>query len=181
MFTNKEEILKLIEEANKNSFNKEIFSKFKKLNIERTEFYINLQELEEILKWKLRNQYGRQKTKRKINTDENIKLITKTAFSIKHNDKEYETKLKLKTLSLIYGVEIPVASAILTICFPTKYSIIDFRNWRQVYKTEIKKTTYSTSEYLDYMKEIKVLAKKYEMTTQEIDVAIWQKDINENG
>lgn len=98
-----------------------------------------------------------------------------------HINKNIETTLKLKTLTLLYGVEIPVASSILTLCYSENYSVIDFRNWREIFKSSIKKTYYSTKEYNEYLKRIKFLANKFKFTTQEIDMAIWQKDINENG
>ena len=85
-------------------------------------------ELEEILNWKLRTQFGRQSKIRKNNTEQNIELITKTTFLLTHENSDVETALKLKSLTLLYGVEIPVASSILTICFPETYSVIDFRN-----------------------------------------------------
>ena len=124
---------------------------------------------------------SRLKVLREKNTDDNVQLITRTAFAICHKDKKIEIELKLRTLTLIYGVGIPVASSILTLCFPKEYSVIDFRNWRQLYKQTEKKSSYSTNEYIKYLGIIKGLAFKFNVTTQEIDLAIWQKDINEFG
>lgn len=64
MFKDKQEILTLIKKAHEDTLTKEIISRFEKLKKERSEFYLNFEELEEILKWKLRTQFGRQKTKR---------------------------------------------------------------------------------------------------------------------
>lgn len=176
MFEDRKDILALIKRANKDGITQAMIFKFEKLKNERREFYLEKNELEEILEWKLIGQYGRQRKIRLLNTDENVKLFTKTAFLISHSDKEIETKLKLKTLLLLYGVEVPVASAILTICFPTEYSVIDFRNWRQLYNMNEKKVYYTANEYWGYLKKIKELAETYKVTTQEIDMAIWQYD-----
>ena len=132
-----------------------------------------------ILKWKLRGQYHRQKTIRQRNTDNNIRQITLAAFNVVHENDDYETALKLKLLTVLSGVEIPVASAILTLCFPNLYSVIDIRNWRQLYAESSNKTSYTIKEYLNYLLEIRKLAAQFEVTPQEIDLAIWQFDDEE--
>jgi len=100
---------------------------------------LTFDELECILRWKLISQFGRQKKIREKNTDNNVRIITKAAFAVSHTEKDFEIILKLKILTTLTGVEIPVASAILTICYPELYSVIDFRNWRQVYKLTKKR------------------------------------------
>lgn len=178
LFKDKSEILNLIKSADNLSETKELTGYFQKLKKERNDFYLTLDELKRILKWKLRSQLGRHITKREANTEENVIIITKAAFAIIHNDKDFETGLKLKLLSTLTGVGIPVASAILTLCYPKQFSVIDFRNWRQVYSTNTPKITYSVQDYTDYLKKIKLLAKEYSVTPQEIDIAIWQRDID---
>lgn len=181
LFYSKEEIDNLILKADDNLETKNLISQFEDVKKKRIPFYLSLYDLELILKWKLRTQYARTFKIRLKNSNENIKLITQMAFLISHPDKNIETALKLRALTLIYGVEIPVASAILTLCFPTKYSVIDFRNWRQVFNEQKRKTQYSVSEYCHYLNIINSIATEFSFTTQEIDMAIWQKDINENG
>jgi hypothetical protein len=181
LFKDKKQIEELINQADDKSETKNLTQQFDKLKQTRTPFYLTATELEQILAWKLRTQFGRQIKIRLNNTEENIQLITKTAFLLTHKNKDIETALKLKSLTLLYGVEIPVASSILTLCYPENYSVIDFRNWRQIFKPLTKKTYYTTNEYNDYLKRIKYLADKFNFTTQQIDMAIWQKDINENG
>ncbi len=181
LFSSKDQIQKLILKADDNLETKFLISQFKDLQNKRTPFYLTLDELDLILKWKLRTQYSRTAKIRLKNSNENVNLITQMAFLISHPDKNIETALKLRALTLIYGVEIPVASAILTLCFPDKYSVIDFRNWRQVFNELKKKTQYSVNEYCNYLEIINSIAKEFLFTTQEIDMAIWQKDIDENG
>ena len=178
IFKDKEQILELVGKTDNKDKTKELTKHFDKLKQERVPFYLERIELDEILVWKLRSQIGRQEEKRKENTEENVRTITEAAFAITHNDKDYETSLRLKLLTTLSGVGIPVASAILTLCFPTEYSVIDFRNWRQIYPSEEQKTSYTTSEYVEYLKRIKEMAKKYGVTPQEIDIATWQLDID---
>ena len=53
--------------------------------------------------------------------------FTKWAFKITHTDEDYETYLKIKTLMVPRGISIGIASAILALCFPQSYAVIDFR------------------------------------------------------
>ena len=179
----KNEVLNLIQRADNFEDNrtKKLISDFQKLRKKRQEFYLTSDELEQILKWKLDSQFGRQKKIRENNTPDNVKIITKAAFAVTHTNKDFEIVLKLKILSTLTGVEIPVASAILTICYPEQFAVIDFRNWRQVYQTEKQKTYYTAKEYLGYLHKVREYAKKYGITPQEMDIALWQKDREENG
>ena len=181
MHLSKNEILELIQRADNSGDTKKLISDIEKLKEERQEFYLTFDELECILRWKLISQFGRQKIIREKNTDNNVRIITKAAFAVSHTEKDFEIILKLKILTTLTGVEIPVASAILTICYPELYSVIDFRNWRQVYKTDKKKTYYTAKEYLNYLHQIRTYAKNYGVTPQQMDIAIWQKDKEEKG
>ena len=57
------------------------------------------------------------------------------------------------------------------------FSVIDFRNWRQIYGAVAQKTIYTPKKYIEYLEIIQGLAKKYEVTPQEVDIAIWQTDV----
>ena len=177
IFKNREEIKDLIRRADNESETKRLTGKFQFLKRERKEFYLTLNELDEIFRWKLRSQYSRQLKYRNLNTNDNVIAITRTAFGITHLNNEFETKLKIKLLTSIAGVEIPVASAILTLCYPDDYSVIDFRNWNQIYNSEKRKTAYTLNEYIEYLKIIRNFAEHFEVTPQEVDIAIWQRDI----
>lgn len=179
LFKDKTEVQELLKRSVDKEITKNLIFKFEILKQNRNPFYLNIDELDEILQWKLRGQYNRQQKIREINNDFNVTTITKAAFAIFHSDKDIETTLRLKILTTLTGVEIPVASAILTLCFPNLYSVIDFRNWRQIYNNG-KKTSYSTKEYINYLEIIKQLATEFDVTPQEIDIAIWQKDIEKN-
>ena len=175
LFKDKAEIESILQRVEGKQKTEDLVKKLAHLKQIREPFYLTSGELNEIFHWKLRNQYGRQLKRREINnTDANIQIITKAAFAIKHNDNEEETALKIKILSTLSGVSTPVASAILTLCYPDSYAVIDFRNWRQVYS--VKKSAYNANEYSEYLSVIKKWAKEFDMTTQEMDVAIWQLD-----
>ncbi|WP_376793336.1 hypothetical protein [Thermoflexus sp.] len=152
--------------------------KFKRLRSERQPLYLTSEELDEILGWKLRGQYERQKEKRKANTEDVIRTVTGAALSITHPDEDYETELRLRLLCCIRGVGIRVASAVLALVFPAKYATIDFRGWRQIFGEEKKE--FSISDYKCYLREIKQLAAESGWLPQEVDLAIWAKDVAES-
>jgi thermostable 8-oxoguanine DNA glycosylase len=181
LFQSRAQVIELIRRADDNYETIRLITKFKELKKARIPFYINLFELDEILRWKLRRQYNRQSKFRERNTDGNVRTITQAAFSIVHYDKEYEIELRLKILITLSGVEVPVASAILTLCYPDQYSVIDYRNWRQFFVVEKEKTNYTPKEYIKYLTILKKLANEFGVTPQEIDMAIWQYDIELNS
>jgi len=178
-FTSKKQILELIREADDYPETMNLIPELKQLKKERKPFYLKKEEFDKILNWKLRQQIGRQKRSREQNTNDIIRKITKTAFEISHSDWHYETELKLKILTALRGVAIPVTSAILTLCYPDKYAVIDFRGWRQLFKNN--RTYYSINDYLTYLDTIRNIAKNFDLSPQQVDIAIWQYDIRVNG
>jgi len=146
-------------------------SKFARLRWERQPFYLTLAEFDEILHWKLRGQYGRQRKRRRANTEAVIRTVTGVALTITHTDEEYELELRMGILSTLRGVSVPVASAVLALVFPERYAVIDFRGWRQVFGSE--KRTFSISDYKKYLGELKQLAAELGWMVQEVDLAVW--------
>jgi len=140
----------------------------------RNPFYLDFNDFDRILRWKLRQRYGRQESLRSKNTDEIIKKITSLALNISHEDKDYELELRFKLLIALRGVEVPVASAILALCFPEQYAVIDFRGWRQVFGVD--RRYFTLNDYKRYLKEVKRLAAELGWSPQEVDLAIWEYD-----
>jgi len=140
----------------------------------RQPFYLTLQEFDEILRWKLRKQYGRQRKLRAVNTDEVVRNITGAAFSVVHQDSDYEVELQVGILCTLRGVGVPVASAVLALVFPHKYAVIDFRGWRQVF--DERRTLFSIRDYRRYLGQIRQLADVLGWDPQEVDFAIWEYD-----
>jgi thermostable 8-oxoguanine DNA glycosylase len=144
------------------------------LRRERQPYFLTADEFDEILQWKLDTQYGRRKAHRTKNTDEIIRAVTGLALNITHEDEDYELELRIAILSSLRGVAVPVASAILTIVYPERYAVIDFRNWRQLFGE--RKNSFSIGDYKLYMKEMRRLAKELGWSIQEVDQAIWEYD-----
>jgi len=81
--------------------------------------YLTKEEFLEIVRWKS----ARAIRKAEANSNEVVEKITKFAFSIDNEE------VKIRVLTSLNGVSIPMASSILTIPFPESYGVIDIRGW----------------------------------------------------
>ena len=151
------------------------------LKQQRPDFYLTFDELDCIFRWKLRGQYRRVDFSE--NTESGYRAITSAAFSIKEANPDYEAKLRLKVLMSLPGVGIGLASAILALCDPDNYCVIDYRGWRAAFYEE--RHDFEPSDYLRYLQEVKRLAnglnwtpqgKVLDWSPQEVDLALWVFD-----
>ncbi|MBT8635503.1 hypothetical protein C2751_07710 [Polynucleobacter paneuropaeus] len=137
----------------------------------RKEPYITAIELDSILKWKLDKQYHRSKTQREVNLDGVVVPITKACFAIQSSNVEYKTEIQLKLLTTLRGIATPLASAVLAICFPHQYAVIDSVLWEYIYGNE--KNSFTTKDYLIFIEDIKKLACLAEMNIQDAEFGLW--------
>ena len=151
-----------------------IIDYFSSIKKDRKPLYLDSNDFEMILRWKLAQQYKRQSELRKGNTDKIIRKVTSVALNISHEEEDYEIDLRLNLLMSLRGVGLPVASAILTLVYPDKYAVIDFRGWNQLFGE--KKQSFTISDYKKYLREIRKLAGELGWTPQEVDLAIWEYD-----
>jgi hypothetical protein len=77
----------------------------------------------------------------------------------------------LSVLCGLSGVEIPVASAILTAIDPERYTIIDFRALEAL---GVKKSWHTIDSYLAYLGQCRQLARENRVSLRELDRALWQ-------
>ena len=158
---------------------KRLKAKLARVRRERQPLYLTGAEFEEILRWKLGQQFGRQRRRRSTNTEEIIRAVTGLALTITHHDKEYELELRMGILCSLRGVAVPVASAVLALVFPSEYAVIDFRGWRQIFGEG--ETVFSIPKYKRYLREIRRLADELGWLAQEVDHAIWEHDRRNSG
>jgi thermostable 8-oxoguanine DNA glycosylase len=143
--------------------------------LERHPLYLTKDQFDRILRWKLGQQYGRQRHRHESNTEEIIRMVTGFALTMSlPKDKEYELELRVSVLCSLRGVEVPAASAILALVFPEEYAVIDFRVWRQVFGED--KWTFTINDYKEYVQELRPLAEDLGWPVQEVDHAIWAYD-----
>lgn len=93
----------------------------------RVPFYLTRDEFLEICRWKLRDQYARAAHPLESNSEKRVKRTTQMAFAVKDKEADFELAAQLSILSLLPGVGIGVASAILALCHPKQYAPVDAR------------------------------------------------------
>lgn len=141
---------------------------------------------------------GRWKAHRQINnyqanSEEQVKKITHQVLAEKDEGKQ----VKLLICGELKGVKIPVASAILTIIYPEKYCITDYRAWRALkwwqnvsndghlvlsgyekycdYVDSLN--VYDTLQsYMWYLKSLRSLSAGQKKTPRQFEMALWKFD-----
>jgi thermostable 8-oxoguanine DNA glycosylase len=141
----------------------------KGLSSARKRGYLNKKEFIEIILWKTT---GRSVPLAKLNPESKIIKITKQAFCT-----NYE-KRKIEILTSLSGVEVPVASAILTLISPRKYGVIDVRAWQVLYQKKKVNTNPSganptVNQWYQYQNIIRHFAKKLKVTPRNIDLTLY--------
>ena len=115
-----------------------------------------------IFEWKTN---GRGKSRLLENTDDEIADALNLAVTAKTE------RAALAVLCGLHGVDVPVASAILTAIYPERYTVIDFRALEAL---GIKKTNLTVNFYLDYLADCRKRAKAQTIELRELDRALWQ-------
>lgn len=126
--------------------------------------YLSFNDFYQICMWK-----SARPKKRYLNNKESVEGITKRALL------ETDEGRKIKILCELDGVGIATASAILTIIYPEKYAVIDVRDLEElnkIIKNKIGKTI-SINTWINYLAEMRKLAKENNATPREIDKALF--------
>jgi len=147
---------------------------FLKQRDERQPFFLTAEELDRVFRWKLRGQYGRQHQLRAKSSDAAYRAVVEATFKIVGPDLEYESATRLRLLTALPGIGIPVASAILALTEPAHYCVIDFRGWRAVFGE--MRNNFTIKDYLRYRTEVARFAAELGWSAQETDLAIWELD-----
>jgi hypothetical protein len=120
-------------------------------------------ELSAIFEWKTK---GRGRSRLSANTDEEVADALSLAAAAK------TTRSALAVLRGLRGVDVPVASAILTAINPDRYTIIDFRALAALGHDD--SPPYSADFYLAYLEECRRLAEVHQVGLRDLDRALWQ-------
>jgi hypothetical protein len=151
------------------------------IRAERDPMFLSATEFDRIVRWKLIDQYGRVKHHLDKNSPERIERITGIALGFSDHDADLEMTARVTILRILYGVGMGVASAILALCDPEKYAVIDFRVWRQLFDTEL--SFFELPEYRRYLKRLRELAEELRIIDPEtnwpiqlVDYFAWEID-----
>lgn len=120
-------------------------------------------ELLTVCRWKT----ARSRSKVKKNDEETV--VETTARALDTDDE----RRRMQALRELKGVEIPTASALLCCAFPDDYPILDV-NALSALGYVRKRTTYSVSFWLKYLKACRRFAAECGVSPRVLDKALWQ-------
>lgn len=133
---------------------------------------LTLEEFFAIVIWKS----NRSKTKIKTSLRKNRTNIPDITAKM-HDTKDPVEKVKI--LDDIEFVGIPIASAILTICYPDEFTVVDYRTvstLKSIHKNVPPHPTTKIREYLAYVEICRQLAEQENLKLRDFDRALWAKN-----
>jgi thermostable 8-oxoguanine DNA glycosylase len=89
---------------------------------------------------------------------------------------------KIELLTNINGIGYPIASAILTVCYPDEFTIVDYRAVRSLKRYGIAMNgnpSTNINSYLNYVSICKKTAQDNHLTLRELDKYLWGYDFIE--
>jgi len=137
--------------------------------------YLDKERFVEIARWKSQRPLRHYKS----NDDDLVREVTALAFAARRDD------LRLRLLTLLNGVGVPVASTILHFAFPDKYPIMDVRAvttlthlglWTRRGPVQPGFTGFSVEDWQFYTHLMRDHAKELGVTLRELDKALWAFD-----
>jgi len=86
---------------------------------------------------------------------------------------------KVETLLQVPGIGLAMASAILTVCYPDQFTVLDYRAWDTLHSNEVPDLPShypsTTAEYLQYCTACRDLALRIDLSLRDLDRALWAK------
>ncbi|RAN96518.1 hypothetical protein [Micromonospora noduli] len=122
--------------------------------------YYNRRDLLEVVRWKS----PRSTTYVDRNSDSDIEDVTRMALAAPQ-------RLRHRVLSLLNGVGVPIASALLTVCEPSVFTVIDYR---AIETLRAHGELGRRSSYTRYLEVCSALADRVETDLRTLDRALWQ-------
>lgn len=120
------------------------------------------------------------KTNVRIGINESGKTIKALTSEIYKAD---TPQRKLAVLTSINGIGISIASAILTVCYPDDFTVIDYRaknSIENIFNEEIEgNPSASADAYFEYLEICKRLACESKLSLRDFDRALWAYDFYE--
>ncbi len=135
--------------------------------------YLTKAELEKVCVWKS----PRVMKQIRRNSPARVRSITRSAFSCAS---ELET---IKTLVALYGVGIPMASAILMFMDPQRYPVIDIRGWQLLHamnavKTNRRGMNLTPEQWVEFLEIVRSYARQFNVSARGIQRALFKAHID---
>ena len=89
------------------------------------------------------------------------------------------TAERVRLLTQIHGIGLPIASAILSVCYPDTFTVLDYRAWETLCELGLEELprSYPRGEaaYLQYCRACQTLAHQLGLSLRDLDRALWAK------
>ncbi|MCX6132696.1 MAG: hypothetical protein NTU47_02685 [Ignavibacteriales bacterium] len=136
----------------------------KEFSAVRKRGYLTRPELIKVCRWKS----ARAIRHIRRNRAATVRKVTGAAFATRSEQK------KLSLLTSLYGVSIPMASAILTLTYPSRYGVIDIRVWQLLYKMGSVTSNaggkgFDFKQWYLFLMIIRYFARLYEVNARDIE------------
>lgn len=86
---------------------------------------------------------------------------------------------QVEVLLQVWGIGLAIASAILTVCDPETFTVLDYRAWETLRRASLQGLPEhypgTPDEYLDYCRVCRQLAERVGMSLRDLDRALWAK------
>ena len=86
---------------------------------------------------------------------------------------------KVEALLQVWGIGLALASAILTVCYPEEFTVLDYRAWETLREEAIddlpERYPQEVEEYLQYCRACQRLAVERSLSLRDLDRALWAK------
>ena len=160
-YTKLEPLIKKYLDTNENEETRNLINE---LSIVKKMGFLNKSDLEKVCKWKSSMPLPLIRK----NSEKDVKHITKKTFSTK-SEKE-----KIRLLTNLRGVAIPMASSILMLTNPHRYGVIDKRVWELLFnigvmKNNPKGVNFNFKQWYHYLMIIRHFSKKFRVKARDIE------------
>lgn len=137
--------------------------------------YLTPEEFFAIVIWKS----NRSKTNVRrgiVASNQTVQKITEGIYTAKTRSE------KVKWLTKIKFIGIPLASAILTVCYPHQFTVLDYRVWgvlQRAKKVSGRQPT-TIEKYLEYADACKKYAKQSRVSLRDLDRIMWGQSFHKD-
>ncbi len=88
-------------------------------------------------------------------------------------------RAKVEALLRIRGIGLAMASAVLTVCYPEEFTVLDYRAWGTLCRWSVEglpaRYPGTSEKYLQYCQACRALADKKGLSLRDLDRALWAK------
>jgi thermostable 8-oxoguanine DNA glycosylase len=87
---------------------------------------------------------------------------------------------KVEILCNVKGIGIPIASAILSVCYPTRFTVLDYRAWKTLEQASVEgipeHPPRDAQSYLQYCEACRRFADRMGLSLRRLDHALWTRN-----